>query len=63
MATVMDISMGYLVHKVTGPGATVEMKVQVMRPISEGIVTCEGRYAGEVYLLSSMAGRPFDVLH
>jgi len=40
MATAMDISMGHLVNKVAGPGATIEMKVQYMRPVSEGVVTC-----------------------
>jgi uncharacterized protein (TIGR00369 family) len=44
MASAMDISMGHLVAKVAGPGATIEMKVQFMRPVSGGSVTCEGRF-------------------
>lgn len=42
MATAMDISMGHLVKKVAGAGATIEMKIQFMRPVSGGKVTCEG---------------------
>lgn len=45
IATVVDISMGHLVKKVTGKGgATIEMKLNYMRPITGGTVTCEGRF-------------------
>jgi len=60
MATVMDISMGHLVHKVAGPGATVEMKVQFMRPVSDGIVTCEGRFTRRGRSLAFMESRLYD---
>ena len=44
IATAMDISMGHLINKVAGPGATIEMKVQFMRPVFDGVATCEGRF-------------------
>lgn len=57
MATAMDISMGHLVRKVAGPGATIEMKVQFMRPVMEGTVTCEGRFVRRGRSLSFMESR------
>lgn len=45
IATVMDISMGHLLRHSTGaPGATLEMKVQYLRPIKQGIARCEGSF-------------------
>ena len=60
MATVMDISMGHLVNKVAGPGATIEMKVQFMRPVTEGVVTCEGRFTRRGRSLAFMESRLSD---
>ena len=57
MASAMDISMGHLVKKVAGPGATIEMKVQFMRPVREGTVTCEGRFLKRGRSLSFMGSR------
>lgn len=57
MATAMDISMGHLVNKVAGPGATIEMKVQFMRPVIEGIVTCEGRFTRRGRSMAFMESR------
>ncbi len=57
MASVMDISMGHLVKKVSGPGATIEMKVQFMRPVTEGTVICEGRFTKRGRSLSFMESR------
>ncbi|WP_372836759.1 PaaI family thioesterase [Puniceibacterium confluentis] len=54
MASAMDISMGHLVNKVAGPGATIEMKVQFMRPVLSGTVTCEGRFTKRGRSLSFM---------
>jgi uncharacterized protein (TIGR00369 family) len=59
MASVMDISMGHLVNKVAGPGATIEMKIQFMRPVTEGKVTCEGRFVRRGRTLSFMESRLF----
>jgi uncharacterized protein (TIGR00369 family) len=57
MASAMDISMGHLVNKVAGPGATIEMKVQFMRPVASGVVTCEGRFTRRGRSLSFMESR------
>jgi len=60
MATAMDISMGHLVNKVAGPGATIEIKVQYMRPVFEGIVTCEARFTRRGRSLAFMESRLCD---
>ncbi|GGE45603.1 PaaI family thioesterase [Actibacterium pelagium] len=57
MASAMDISMGHLVKKIAGPGATIELKVQFMRPVMEGTVTCEGRFTKKGRTLSFMESR------
>ncbi|WP_029029805.1 PaaI family thioesterase [Salinarimonas rosea] len=57
MATAMDISMGHLVKKVAGAGATIEMKIQYMRPVVDGPVTCEGRFTKRGRTLSFMESR------
>ena len=57
MASAMDISMGHLVKKIAGPGATIELKVQYMRPVMDGTVTCEGRFIKKGRALSFMESR------
>jgi len=57
MASAMDISMGHLVKKIAGPGATIELKVQFMRPVMNGLVTCEGRFIKKGRSLSFMESR------
>ena len=57
MASAMDISMGHLVNKVAGPGATIEMKIQFLRPVMDGEVTCEGRFVRRGRNLSFMESR------
>jgi uncharacterized protein (TIGR00369 family) len=59
MASAMDISMGHLVAKVAGPGATIEMKVQFLRPVMEGTVTVEGSFTKRGRSLSFMESRLF----
>lgn len=45
IATVMDISMGHLLHHSYGSGgATIEMKIQYMRPLQSGTAICTGRF-------------------
>lgn len=44
LATAMDISMGHLLHRVAGAGATLEMKVQYLAPITAGRVRCEASF-------------------
>ena len=60
MAAAMDISMGHLVNKIQGPGATIEMKLQFMRPIMQGRVTCEGRFLKRGRSISFMESRMWD---
>lgn len=57
MASAMDISMGHLVNKVEGPGATIEMKIQFMRPVTEGPVTCVGSFTKRGRSISFMESR------
>jgi len=44
IATVLDISMGHLLQKVIGPGMTLEMKTQFLRPARVGRLRAEGRF-------------------
>lgn len=44
LATALDISMGHLLHHTAGAGATLEMKVQYMAPVTEGLVRCEASF-------------------
>ena len=44
LATAMDISMGHLLHHVAAPGATLEMKVQFLKPVLSGLVRCEASF-------------------
>lgn len=60
MASAMDISMGHLVAKVAGPGATIEMKVQFMRPVAQGLVTCEGRFTKRGRAISFMESHLYE---
>ena len=57
IASAMDISMGHLVKKVAGSGATIELKVQFMRPVMNGTVTCEGRFTKRGRSLAFMESR------
>lgn len=49
--------MGHLVKKIAGPGATIELKVQFMCPVMDGLVTCEGRFTKKGRSLSFMETR------
>ena len=44
IATAMDVSMGHLLNKNIGIGATLEMNIKYLLPIKEGIVVCEGSF-------------------
>ncbi len=44
LATAMDISMGHLLNRADGPGATLEMKVQYLASVGSGRVRCEGSF-------------------
>ncbi len=60
IATLMDVSMGHLVAKVAGPGATIEVKVQYLRPIGGGTLTAEGRFTRRGRRVSFMESRLYD---
>ena len=60
IATVMDISMGHLINKVAGAGATIEMKIQYMRPVTSGLVTVEGRFVRRGRNLSFLESKLLD---
>lgn len=61
LATVMDISAGHLIAHVTGQGAaTLEMKVQFMRPALAGRLRCEGRFLKRGRAISYMESRMTD---
>jgi uncharacterized protein (TIGR00369 family) len=60
VAAALDISMGHLLKKVQGAGATIEIKVQYLRPVSDGLVTCEGRFTKKGRAVSFMESRMTD---
>jgi uncharacterized protein (TIGR00369 family) len=59
IAIALDISMGHLIHHATGgrAGITLEMKVQYLRPATEGRVRCEGRFLRRGRTISQMESR------
>jgi uncharacterized protein (TIGR00369 family) len=61
IAMALDISMGHLIHHVTGrPGMTVEMKTQYLRPVRAGRLRCEGRFLKQGRTVSAMEARMRD---
>lgn len=44
IAFVLDISMGHLLYRRSGPGATLEMKVQYLSVARSGRLTCVSRF-------------------
>lgn len=60
LATAMDISMGHLLNHVAGAGATLEMKLQYMAPVTDGPVRCRAsflRHGRSLSFLQSHATR------
>lgn len=56
IALAMDVSMGHLLNRRRGPGATLEMKVQYLRPVRAGRAVATGRMlrqGGSVAFLES----------
>lgn len=43
-AFVLDISMGHLLHRTSGAGTTLEMKVQYLKAARSGHMTCTARF-------------------
>ena len=44
IGTVLDVSMGHLLHHVAGAGATLEMKVQYLGPVRAGRMRCDSAF-------------------
>jgi acyl-CoA thioesterase len=44
IAFVLDISMGHLLYRASGPGATIEMKVQYLSVARTGRLTCTATF-------------------
>jgi uncharacterized protein (TIGR00369 family) len=61
IATVMDISMGHLLkHTFGAGGATLEMKLQYMRPVMPPHATCEGAFLRKGRNISFLESRLWD---
>ena len=60
IATVMDISMGHLLHRASGPAATLEMKTQYLKPVRGGRLTCTGRFLRQGKSVSYLASELVD---
>lgn len=59
-AFVLDISMGHLLHRTSGPGTTVEMKVQYLKAARSGRVTCTARFIRHGRSLSFLRSELID---
>ena len=58
MGVGLDVSMGHLIHHVTGkPGITLDMRIQFMRPAMPGRVRCTGRFLKRGRAISAMESR------
>jgi acyl-coenzyme A thioesterase PaaI-like protein len=56
----MDISMGHLLKRVSGPGATLEMKVQYVKPVKVGLLSVTGRFIRRGRGVSFMRSEALD---
>lgn len=60
IATVMDISMGHLLAREAGPGATLEMKTQYLKAATAGKLVCTGRFLRQGKGISFLASEMVD---
>ena len=60
ICTAMDISMGHLLNHVQGPGMTLELKTQFLRPVTNGRVSAIGRALRRGGSISFMESRFLD---
>ena len=60
IALAMDVSMGHLLNHLQGPGATLEMKVQYLRPVRTGRITATGRVLRRGSSLAFLESRLID---
>ncbi len=60
IAFALDVSMGHLLNHTSGPGMTLEMKTQYLRPLAAGRARCEAHFLRRGrsinYLESRMTG-------
>lgn len=66
IAFVLDISMGHLLNHRSGPGTTLEMKVQYLKAARSGRLTCIGRFLrhgrGISYLRAELTDQHGDLV-
>ena len=60
IAFVLDISMGHLLHRKSGPGTTVEIKIQYLKAARSGRVTATGRFLRQGRTLSYLRAELVD---
>jgi uncharacterized protein (TIGR00369 family) len=61
IATILDISMGHLINHFYGAGAaTLEMKVQYLRPLTEGNSRCEAHFLQRGRTLAFLEARLYN---
>lgn len=60
IAFALDISMGHLLRRTSGPGTTVEIKVQYAKPVRAGRVTAIGRFLRRGRTLSYLRAELVD---
>ena len=60
IGTVLDISMGHLLQHAVGAGATLEMKVQYLRPVQQGRAVCTGAFVRRGRSINFMEARLVD---
>ncbi len=60
IAFALDISMGHLLRRKSGPGTTVEIKVQYLKAAKSGRVTAIGRFLRQGRTLSYMQAELLD---
>ncbi len=60
IAFVLDISMGHLLYRRSGPGATLEMKVQYLSVARSGPVICVARFLRQGKSISALRSELLD---
>jgi len=60
IATMLDISMGHLLKKTIGPGMTLEMKTQYLRPARAGRVRALGTFLKKGKSINYLETRLYD---
>ena len=60
IAFVLDISMGHLLYRRSGPGATLEMKVQYLTVARSGQLTCIARFLRHGKSISALRAELVD---